>query len=195
MNNLKPLKKNFFIKDAIYVAKSLLNKILVVKNNNKYVGGVICETEAYLPTNDPACHAARGITKRNKVMYAEGGTIYVYFTYGNYYMLNIVAEKKEIPAAVLIRSLEPKFGIDIMQKNRKKNDIAQLTNGPGKICQALNINLKYNNTLLGEKIFIFANLKNLLPKNIITTTRIGINVGADLPLRFYIKDCKFVSRK
>ncbi|MFA4858951.1 MAG: DNA-3-methyladenine glycosylase [Candidatus Margulisiibacteriota bacterium] len=120
------------------MARDLLGKLLVRKIGRKLLSGVIIETEAYC-ANDPACHAARGKTARNAVMFGPPGRAYVYFVYGNHYCLNAVTESHGIPGAVLIRALEPVAGIELMRQNRGGAPDKNLTNGPGKLCQALNI--------------------------------------------------------
>ncbi|MCD6477070.1 MAG: DNA-3-methyladenine glycosylase [Candidatus Aenigmarchaeota archaeon] len=183
------LDKQFFARNTKVIAKQLLGKILV-KGGLK---GKIVETEAYLGKNDPASHAYK-ITKRSKIMLMEPGTIYIYFTYGNHYMFNIVTENIGKPGAVLIRALEPLQGIEIMKKNRNINDIARLCNGPGCVTQSFGINKKYNGQSIIDNNEIYIEDSNEKPK-IIRTSRIGISQGKDLKLRFYIKDNKFVSRK
>ncbi len=182
----KILKKEFFNRDTVKVAQDLLGKILSYKNNS----GIIVETEAY--KDDQASHAFHK-TNRSSLMFNSYAKFYIYFTYGNWYCLNITTEKNK-PGAVLIRALQPLNNIRLMQKRRKTNELYNLTNGPGKLCQAFNIDKILNGTSLNEKIKI---LDNKLLKNfkIIRTTRIGISKAKNLKWRFYIKDNKFVSKK
>ncbi len=136
------LSKSFYSRSTVQVAKDLLGQILIHETSDGPVAGRIVEVEAYLPKNDPGCHAARGITPRNAVMFGPAGYSYVYFCYGNHFMFNVVTEKEGTPGAVLIRSLEPVRGMDRMSRRRGKfgpKDIS-LTNGPGKLVQALGIN-------------------------------------------------------
>ena len=124
--------------DTKQVAKDLLGKILVRKIGNKILSGVITETEAYKGKNDPASHASRKKTERNKIMFGEVGVAYVYFTYGMHYCFNVVAKKNNDKAgAILIRAIQPQQGINHMKKNRKINNISNLTNGPGAEISAL----------------------------------------------------------
>jgi DNA-3-methyladenine glycosylase len=159
--------------------------------------GRIVEVEAYLGKNDPASHAYRGKTKRNEVMFNEGGHLYVYFTYGMHYCCNVVTEARGIGHAVLIRALEPISGIDQMKKNR---DITKLdpdklaTNGPAKLCQALKIGKKDNGTdLLGDEIFLCDDNVHI-KFTIASSPRIGISSAADKKWRYFIKGNQFLSR-
>jgi len=179
------LKSSFFLKPARELAKNLLGK----KISFSGLSGIIVETEAYEGFNDPGSHIYKGITNRNKIMLEEGGTIYIYLCCGLYYMFNIVADKKDIPGAVLIRALEPLEGIEIMQKRRKNKK--HLTDGPGKWTQAFGVNLDWNGKRI-EEDFSISLYKHKF--DIVETTRIGIKDGADLKLRFYIKGNPFISK-
>lgn len=156
----------------------------------------IVETEAY-SQNDPASHSFRGVTKRNAPMFKAGGHLYVYFTYGMHYCLNIVVGALGVGEAVLIRAAEPLDGIEIMKKNRRTDDITQLLNGPAKLCQAFGIkDIKLSGVKPG------ASSVDLLPpkipirqKNIGVSVRVGIRQAIDQPWRFYLKDSLFVSRQ
>jgi len=186
---MKRLPRSFYARKTEKVAKDLLGKILVLGECR----GKIVETEAYFGPNDPASHAYRKITKRNQIMFLKPGTCYVYFTYGNHWMLNVVTEKKGVPGATLIRAVEPLEGIKIMKRRRGIKNINNLTNGPGKLTKAFGINKKHNGLdTVKDEIFI----ENYREKpRIHTTTRVGIKMGKNMPLRFYIKGNKFISRK
>ncbi len=155
----------------------------------------IVETEAY-HQSDPASHSYRGITPRTAPMYESGGRLYVYFTYGKHYCLNIVVGRKGVGEAVLIRAAEPLVGIEIMQANRGISDIKNLTNGPGKLAQALGI----HDTHLSGKILNKSSILLEGPEvpvkqsDIVASPRIGITAGTELPWRFYIKGNPYVSR-
>lgn len=128
------LPRTFYSKDTVTVAKSILGKKLVRKLGNKEISGIIIETEAYRHKDDPASHAFRKITERNKVMFEEVGRAYVYFTYGMHYCFNVVARSSKFDAgAVLIRAIQPEKGIEIMEKNRGTKDMKRLTDGPAKL--------------------------------------------------------------
>jgi len=194
MNQEKELSKEFFLQDTVTVARDLLGCLLVHKTPKGLVGGYIVETEAYLGYEDPACHSYRSRTKRNEVMFLGSGLVYVYLIYGLYYCLNFTSDSENKPEAVLIRAIEPVSGIEIMQENRNKTGLKDLCSGPGKLAQALEIDMGLNGTEFGDKITVYKR-KNELKDHIVATTRIGISQAADLPLRFYIKDNKFISKK
>ena len=134
------------------VAKELLGKKLTRKIGNYEMSGTIIETEAYRHKDDPASHAFRNITDRNKIMFGEVGIAYVYFTYGMHYCFNVVAKKMKTPAgAVLIRGIVPEKGIKKMQENRNIENLKNLTNGPAKLTQALEITKEHYGIDLTKK--------------------------------------------
>jgi len=188
-----PLKKQFYRRDTVTVAAKLLGKIIVKTEKNRILSGMIVETEAYKGKNDPASHSYNGITKRNYMMFEDGGKTYVYFIYGNHFCFNIVTEKKGTGSAVLIRAVEPLEGIDIMKKRRPKaKDIYNLTNGPGKFCSAFGINKNHNGLDLTEGDIILIN--SLDKFRILKSRRVGIEKGNQLQYRFFINGNKFISR-
>ncbi|MFZ8908815.1 MAG: DNA-3-methyladenine glycosylase, partial [Nitrosopumilaceae archaeon] len=137
------LPREFYARDTVTVAKGLLGKKIVRKIGNRKISGIITETEAYRHKDDPASHAFRKKTERNRAMFEEVGRAYVYFTYGMYFCFNVVARNSRTEAgAVLIRSIQPEKGVDVMKKNRKKDELKNLTDGPAKLAQALDINKK-----------------------------------------------------
>lgn len=199
--NSKKLERNFYTRDVITVAEELLGKILVKKDGRQFLAGRIVEVEAYDGRTDEAAHTFTGKTKRNEIMFGEGGFFYVYFTYGTHFCCNVVTGWKNHGTAVLIRAVEPISGIKKMSINRfgrnllNEKERFNLTNGPGKVCQAMGINkTHYGIDLTGDKIFILDN-PNLGRDQIVITKRVGIKKSADLPWRFYIKDNLYVSRK
>ena len=196
MNEYKTMNIDFFKRDTIKVSKELLGKVIVRKiGKNKFLSGKIVEVEAYIGKHDPACHAFQKVSGRSSVLYEDGGTIYVYFIYGNYYCFNIVTEQKGVGCAVLIRAVEPFAGIDIMKELRPKiKNIHDLTNGPSKFCIAFDIDKKFNNTRLSDNgIFVSQPVKKE-KFDIKISKRIGIVKGADLPYRFFIKDNPYVTK-
>lgn len=200
-NKPKKLKREFYIRNLIPVARNLLGKILVKKSGSKIISGKIVEVEAYHGDYDQASHAFKGKTKRNEVMFEIGGHLYVYFTYGAHFCANVVVGKKGKGIAVLIRAIEPIDGIDLMIKNRygKKflsdKEMNNLTNGPGKLCKAFDISNIHNGmNLTGNEIFILDQPK-LKRKDIGVSKRIGITRSVDLQWRFFIKDNPYVLRK
>lgn len=197
----KKLGKNFYNRPLLTVAKELLGKLLVIKKGGKILSGTIVEVEAYHGEIDEASHAFRGKTKRNEVMFWEGGHLYVYFTYGVHYCANVVVGKQGRGMAILLRAVEPISGISLMIKNRfgvkDKSilDLNKLTNGPGKLCKAFGIDRSFNGmSLMGDKIFI-ADQPKVSSKNIGVSKRIGITKSKELEWRFFIKNNPFISRK
>ncbi len=192
MQNILP--KEFYEKhDTIALSKLLLGCTLVHDSLEGSTAGIIVETEGYLQ-GDPACHAYRKKSVRNAPMFESAGTCYVYLIYGMHYCVNISSGAKDIGEAVLIRALESTKGIDLMQKRRKTNDLTNLCNGPAKLVQAMGITHDFNFlSFYSDKFHCLASTNNDL--SIVTTTRIGISQGADLPYRFYIEGNRFVSRK
>ena len=201
MKPQKKLPRKFYTRDVHIVAKELLGKFLIRKIGRKHLIGKIVEVEAYDGSVDEAAHTYGGKTKRNEVMFNEGGFLYVYFTYGMHFCSNVVAGKLNEGKAVLLRAVEPVNGIELMAINRfGKKDISavelkNLTNGPAKICRAFSIARSKNGTdLTGKEIFILDSPK-LSRNKIAASTRIGIKKSVDLPWRYYIKNNFFLSRK
>ena len=176
------------------MARRLLGLYLVHRTSEGVTAGRIVETEAYLFRNDPACHAARGQTERNRAMFGPAGFSYVYFIYGNYYCFNVVTSREGCGEAVLVRALEPTFGIELMQRRRKRDGITELCSGPGKLATAMGITRDDNNlNLRSSRLSLKSGQKRT--EKIVTTTRIGISAGSELPLRFYLEGNPFISRR
>lgn len=195
------LPKEFYTGNLLSVARNLLGKIFVKKDEKCLFTGRIVEVEAYDGNIDEAAHTFIGRTARNEIMFSEGGYLYVYFTYGMYFCCNIVTGNEAEGKAVLLRGIEPLKGITDMALNRykketlSKKEYYNLTSGPGKICQAFGISREHNGTdLLEDRIFLL-DQQPVAAKDIVITTRIGITKSVDLPWRFYIKDNPFVSKK
>lgn len=185
----KIIKREFYERDTVIVAQELLGKILVREINGKKLTGIINETEAY-KSDDPASHAFKGKTERNKVLFGSVGRAYIYFTYGNHYCLNVVArDKKCIAGGVLIRGIKPLEGIEIMYKNRGVFDLKNLTNGPGKLTQALDINKELYGVDLTKKgpLYITEGI-DIKKSQIIATPRIGIKKATENKWRFIIEE-------
>lgn len=156
--------------------------------------GRIVEVEAYLGVLDPACHASVGLTPRTAVFFGKPGVAYVFIIYGIYYCLNVITLPKSQAGCVLIRALEPISGLDLMRKNRPVDKDVNLTNGPGKLTQALAIDSTHNGLGLtnpNSELIITEGQNN--PFKIEVTKRVGISKAPDEFLRFYIKDNVFVS--
>jgi DNA-3-methyladenine glycosylase len=189
------LGRRFFAAPTTTVAQKLLGKYLIRKlSNGEWVGGKIVETEAYLHAGDPASHSFRGQTQRNAAMFADPGVLYVYTIHAKHCM-NFSTERNGIGAAVLIRALQPIWGIDEMRRNRNQMELRNLASGPAKLCQALSINLEQNltDTLICDWLAITHGEK-LSAHSILATPRIGIRRGTDLLLRFLIAGTSFASR-
>lgn len=177
------LKRNFYTKNTLIVARELLGKTLCRRDNNVIYKGKIVETEAYTQ-DELACHAFRGKTPRAKVLFEKGGTCYVYFIYGMHYCINVVTDNEGFGSAVLIRALEPLENISS-------------TNGPAKLTKAMNITTALNDLDMTDEnsdLWI-EDAPKIFDKNIIQTTRIGISAAKELPWRFYIKNNIWISRK
>ena len=184
---MRPLPRKFYSEDTVTVAKNLLGKMLVRQIGEKTFSGIITETEAYRFNDDPASHAFRGMTERNKAMFGQVGRAYVYFTYGMYYCVNAVARNDRFDAgAVLIRAIKPVQGLDFMIKNRKNKEIKVLTNGPAKLTQALKITKKQYGADLTKKSELFIADARVNSK-IFSSQRIGIRNGLDKKWNFKIK--------
>lgn len=191
---ITPLPRSFYLRPTLTVARDLLGKILTRIDHGVQLSGRIVEVEAYLGLSDPAAHTFKGKTKRNQVMFLEGGHLYVYFTYGMHYCANVVTEAEGIGHACLIRAIEPLEGLEVMRARRKVKRDVDLTNGPAKLCQALGIDLRMNGTdLLGDEISI-GDAPKINSALIGTSKRIGITKGAEHPWRFFMKGNAFVSR-
>jgi DNA-3-methyladenine glycosylase len=194
------LDQTFYAQETITVAKQLLGCFLVHLQGRETTLGRIVETEAYL-WNDPAAHAFVGKTKRNSVLFGPVGYAYVYFIYGMHYCVNAVTGQEGKGEAVLIRALEPLQGIPVMQKRRQTENLSHLCNGPARLTQALDITLSLNGAPLFDGDLQILSPDSLLSPSlsetaeIVETTRIGISKARELPLRFYLKGSRSISRK
>jgi DNA-3-methyladenine glycosylase len=185
---LNILPREFYLRDTVTVAKNILGKKIIRRIGTKIISGIITETEAYRHMDDPASHAFRKITERNKVMFGQVGIAYVYFTYGMHYCFNVVARNPKIAAgAVLIRAIEPEKGIEEMLKNRNNAKLKDLTNGPAKLAQALQITKEHYGLDLtkNSKLYISEGVK---PRKIVASPRIGIKEATDKLWNFKIKN-------
>lgn len=202
---MSKLNRGFYSRDTLTVAKDLLGKILIHNTEGHVLKGRIVEAEAYLGLSDKAAHSYGGrITKRVETMYSIPGTAYVYFIYGKYNCLNIITVKEGVPEGVMIRGIEPIENIeqmaiyrfnknmDELTKYQKKN----ITNGPGKLTMAFNIDRRLNKEdLCGDRLYLETGQEGKF--NIIETTRIGIDYAEEAinyPYRFYIEGNSYVSK-
>jgi DNA-3-methyladenine glycosylase len=189
------LSTEFFARATTIVGRDLLGCLLVSTAGGALTAGRIVETEAYLGAEDPGSHAAtKGVTPRNRVMFGPPGVAYVYFTYGNHYMLNAVCEREGVAGAVLIRALEPVSGIDVMTSRRRGRPLRELCSGPGKLTQALAIELEDNGIPFGKGRVALLGTDSIGELGVGVSGRIGLSSGHDLPLRFYLLGSEWVSK-
>lgn len=189
----KKLPRSFYARPTLEVAPDLLGKFIVYNSPEGPLVARITETEAYIGEDDPACHAHRGRTMRNDVMFGPPGFSYIYFIYGVYYCLNFVTEPAGRAAAVLLRAAEPIEGVELMRSRSTSTRIHQLLNGPGKFCRAFNLNREQNNLDLTGNI-LYLEDRNFRVTEFGTSPRIGIRTATDRPWRFYDKSAASVSR-
>lgn len=194
------LTRSFFTQPTRQLAQALLGCRLVRRWNGRRLSGVIVEAEAYIGENDLACHARSGRTTRTEVMYGQPGLAYVYFTYGLHWMLNIVSERQDFPAAILIRALEPIEGIDALMRQRGSRPITDLCSGPAKLTQALRIDRTLNGVdLCDRRSNLWLEPDRSIPtRSIAHGPRIGLGATPEpwlsKPWRFWVKANPFVSR-
>jgi DNA-3-methyladenine glycosylase len=194
------LPRTFYIRRTLTVARDLPGKYLVRRLGSITLIGRIVEVEAYLGSRDPASHAFRGMTPRNEVMFAGGGRLYVYFTYGMHFCCNVVTEGEGRGCAVLLRAVEPLEGIERMRGLRsagRANPPADgdLCSGPGKLCQAFGITRDDNGRdLCGDEIWLARGRKVDTPARVSRSVRVGISSGRKHLWRFFVRDNPFVSR-
>jgi len=194
------LPLDFYLRrNVVTIAKQLLGKGLFTKIDGQITGGMIVETEAY-SYKEKGCHAHNGMTKRNEIMFADGGVAYVYLCYGIHHLFNVVTNNKDIPHAILVRALEPLKGIEgmLLRTNKEKLDFS-LTKGPGNVSKALGIQTKHTGiSLLSKELYIADDGTNYTNKQIVASPRIGVDYAgkdAELKYRFYIKGNLYVSGK
>jgi DNA-3-methyladenine glycosylase len=200
MDRSKRLPSAFFARPTLRVARDLLGVQLNRRLNGQILSGAIVECEAYIGEADTACHASHGRTPRTEVMYGPAGHAYIYFTYGMHWLLNIVTEEADFPAAVLIRAIEPLAGIEQMEAQRRRNG-KNLTNGPARLCQALAIDgrlLGTDVTAQGSDLWLSEGL-SAADSDIACGPRVGITYASPqdkaAPWRFWVKGNAHVSKK
>jgi DNA-3-methyladenine glycosylase len=180
------------------IAQRVLGKLLCTHVDGKRCMSRIVEVEAYEGRNDKACHANNGKrSKRNEMMYAQGGVAYVYLCYGIHAMFNIVTNAEGMADAVLVRAVEPLEGLHWMQE-RKTGTAERIAAGPGNVCKALGIDLIHNGASLSDDTIWLAEAAHVSPNQIVATTRVGVDyAGEDAlrPWRYYIKGHPSVSKK
>lgn len=189
-----PLEASFYARPAAEVARELLGCLVVSEAGGARTAGLIVETEAYTGPDDPASHAAAAIgrTARNDPLYGPPGTAYIHLNYGIHWCLNAVTDRDGHPAAVLIRALEPTEGEDVMLRRRGR---AELTNGPARLTGALGIGPELQRHPLFAAPLWLEPGTPVPEADIVTTVRVGISKGAAMPLRFYDRRSRWVSRQ
>jgi DNA-3-methyladenine glycosylase len=193
------LNRDFFARNTLTVARELLGQRLVRVLDRERLSGRIVEVEAYVGEDDQASHARPGRTKRNTPMYGPPGQAYVYLIYGMHHCLNVVTEREGFPAAVLIRALEPLEGIDRMRELRGGRPDLPLTSGPARLCQALDIDRRFDRAdLCAPDALLFLEGHTAIPDEAVATgPRIGVRGNeraVTIPWRFHVRGNRFVSR-
>ena len=193
------LEREFFCLDTLTVARDLLGTVLVRQFDGERASGRIVEVEAYVGEDDQASHAHCGPTERNAAMFGPPGHAYVYLIYGVHHCLNVVTGRQGFPAAVLIRGLEPLEGIEEMRTRRGDRPDQQLTNGPGKLCQALAIDRQLDKADLCDPDGLMF-LERGFPVDdemVVRSPRIGVRgdkMAVTVPWRFFVRGSEHVSR-
>jgi DNA-3-methyladenine glycosylase len=190
------LTRDFFARPCLEVAPDLLGCRLVhLLPDGSRLAGRIVELEAYLGRGtDPASHAYRGTTPRNQVMFGPPGRLYVYRTMGLHVCANVVCEPEGSAAAVLLRAVEPTEGLDVMRARRGRGEARELASGPGKLAQAFGIGLEYYGRGIARGPLRIEPAEGQLEQRILAGPRIGISRGAELPYRFFLAACPYVTR-
>ncbi len=194
LNRENLLPRSFYENpDVVDAAQKLIGKVLCTSFNSKFTSGIITETEAYCGRNDKACHANNGLrTERTEVMYGDPGHAYIYLCYGIHHLLNVVTNKNGLADAVLIRTIHPLNGVEIMKERRGMNSEKNLANGPGKLTQALGITISLNNTSLSKPpLWIEDQSISINQSTISRTPRIGVDYAGDhakRPWRFCLEE-------
>jgi DNA-3-methyladenine glycosylase len=191
---MKRLGQSFFQRDTVCVARDLLGTQLVRDVKGQLLRGMVVETEAYVGGGDSACHASKGKTPRNAVMFGPAGVSYVYFVYGMHFMFNVVTEKKGHPCAVLLRGLLPLEGEEEMARRRGRSG-KELANGPAKLCQAMGIDrsLSEMDVVHGQELW-FETYRSFSDAEVLCGPRVGIDyadpVDREAPWRFWLRSPK-----
>ena len=196
---MSPLNREFFARDTLTVARELLGQRLVRLLDGQRLSGRIVEVEAYVGEDDEASHARFGPTRRNALMYGRAGQSYVYLIYGLHHCLNVVTEREGFPAAVLIRAMEPLEGLEVMRTRRGRRPSVELANGPGKLCQALGIDRRFDGAdLCAPGALLFLEEDARVPDEaVVAGPRIGVRgdeVAVTVPWRFCVRGDRHVSR-
>ena len=190
------LPLSFYSRPTLEILEDLIRMVLVRKSHEGQTSGVIVEAEAYRGEDDPASFAFRGRTKKSEMLYGPPGLAFVYLTYGIHFMLNMVTEEKDFPAAILIRALEPVTGIELMMRRRGSDDVVNLCSGPAKTCQAFGVDLALNGvSLYSTRSEIYIAQGKKVKRELVWSPRIGIREGKDRLWRACLEDSPFISVK
>jgi len=193
MSGDKKIGRSFYNRPALQVARDLLGTRLVRVDQGRRIAGIILETEAYRGEQDLGCHCRAGRTPRTQVMYGPPGHAYVYFTYGMHWMLNFVVEEADFPAAILIRAIQPVEGENLIAGRRGSQPRSRWTDGPAKICQALDIDKRFNGAdLCAPQADLFVEKGQSIPEARVTAgPRVGLNTVPEpwksIPWRFLVE--------
>jgi len=187
-----PLERAAIPRDTVALARFLLGKIVVRRLSSGIACGRIVETEAYLES-DPACHAFRGMTPRNRSLFLEPGHAYVYLCYGTSYMLNVSSEDAGTGAGVLLRALEPLAGIEHMRRARNCRGVRDLARGPGRLAAALQIDRRHDGIDLTRRGPLWIGSDGAAAGAIGESVRIGLTKGADARLRYFVAGSGYLS--
>jgi len=190
----RPFAAGFYDRATEIVARELLGAVLEHRTAEGTVRGRIVETEAYLGPDDPACHAAAGLTERTRILHGPPGHAYVYFIYGMHWCFNAVTREAGHGSAVLVRALEPLSGLALMRRRREIDDDVGLTSGPARLCEAFAIGRSQNGVRLDRGPLRILQGLSVPDESVLVTPRIGIRKAADWPLRFLVKQNAFVSK-
>jgi len=189
-----PLPRPFYSRDPSIVARELVGTLLLRQTADGLAGGRIVETEAYLAEGDTSSHSYRGKTRRNASMFGPAGHAYVYTIHAKW-CVNVVTEETGRGSAVLIRAIEPLFGLPQMQQRRGREKLLELARGPARLCQALDIDKRLDgwDLTLGKELWISEAAPQSTPEPIVSSSRIGISSATELMLRFFYEGNAFVS--
>jgi DNA-3-methyladenine glycosylase len=193
--NGQALRREFYLREPAVVARELLGKLMLRETSAGLCGGRIVEVEAYLSARDPACHASRGMTRRNASMFGPPGHAYVYMIHSRW-CFNTVTEPMGTPSAVLIRAIEPLFGVELMRQRRGTDIMRDLTRGPARLCEALAIDRTYDGWDLtsGRELWVGEDKAAVVNGwRIGKSGRVGVSSAQRRLLRFFVKDNPFVS--
>lgn len=192
---MQPFPQAFFDRNAALLARDLLGTILIRETREGRTSGRVVETEAYLSSQDPACHAHKGLTRKNASMFGPPGIAYVYAIHAKW-CFNVVSEREGLASAVLIRALEPLEGTELMAARRGTEKPLDWTRGPGRLCQALAIDRSLDKwpLTLGTQLWLTAaEGPPIQDEQVAIAPRIGVTSGEDLLLRFFLNGSRWVS--